>query len=584
MNAQVKFAYYALAFVLTSTMLVADEDNATTRVHFESALGSGLPIDPQRLWSDIVRSDFELSSLPDHRHGYFEFCGFVAHEGQLPDGQKRAELARVIADHDDGWRIALLPDDENLPGWIWCNNQFMRVNAAGDWGTEEGTWAAAFDENHVDDFSHSKGIPSKEGGFIKFSLGPFLGALGINPSSTQWHGGVRALVVTTAKGSTATIRFRTPNDQRRFGTLLGELALHSTANMSFRCFIVDRASPLRLNIGDIDSLPRRLGAVQTVTANGTKFKYAPLDTDARRLAAARVYSEVGALPLDDPLGIPTPGAPSRFEQSVSAHIAIDKTGLLKRNLKSGKYGNADDYVASLSKELEIGYWFIERAITRGTADRLVDDPNILWLGLERALHPRTAGLLFLNTVWSSILSSSGITTDAKVSLCMAIGEFGPPSLIVMAPPLSGRNGPFLEAILHARWNWVPTDEELALCRGKLDNPFASELEREAAIDSLVRWGKLGDVPGEKLDEWFQRKLAASGTQRHCTWKALTRTESGRRFLTGRLESLASTPDIRKDVAKIFCARAEATLEMKRFDFMSEAECRQTLDVCRPLAE
>jgi len=71
--------------------------------------------------------------------------------------------------------------------------------------------------------------------------------------------------------------------------------------------------------------------------------------------------------------------------------------------------------------------------------------------------------------------------------------------------------------------------------------------------------------------------------RHCTWKALTRTPSGRRFLRERLESLASKPDIQRDVAQMLCHRATATLDMERFDFMSEEECRDTLRLCRPLA-
>jgi len=47
--------------------------------------------------------------------------------------------------------------------------------------------------------------------------------------------------------------------------------------------------------------------------------------------------------------------------------------------------------------------------------------------------------------------------------------------------------------------------------------------------------------------------------------------------------LASKPDIQRDVAQMLCHRATATLDMERFDFMSEEECRDTLRLCRPLA-
>jgi len=106
---------------------------------------------------------------------------------------------------------------------------------------------------------------------------------------------------------------------------------------------------------------------------------------------------------------------------------------------------------------------------------------------------------------------------------------------------------------------------------------------EAAIDCLTRWGHLDDVPKDKLEEWFRAKLATSPTHRHCTWKALTRIASGRKFLIDRLESLASKPDIQRDIAAMLCHRANATFDMERFDFMTEDECRQTLRICRQLA-
>lgn len=582
-----------VAALFAAGVCAAEGDMPERRILFEEILSRRSDVDPTRLWEDFLLSGFELSSMAGHRHGYFEafFVKPVDGDGHVdvPGEKKKARASRAVVDDDGTRRIVLIPDHEGRPAIVACNDTLMRVNTSGGWETSEGRSALEFAEQSSVRFSDSNDIPH-ERGFVRCHPAAYLSAQLNAVPDIRWAQDVRTLLATTESGSTAIVRFRTPNDQRRFGTILSEVALHleSSGDSFFRCFIVDRPSPLRLNIRDIDSLPRRLGARGSTTAGTNDWTglNISIDTDPEVQSAHRFDDEIGFLHLDDSREVKQPDLPNRFVESLFAHI-LNVRAQPSRPLK---VGHADGLVNSLTQELEIGYRLIERALARSTADGIVDDPNLLWVGLERSVQAHSAALL-LGTTWSHVLESPNVATDAKVNLSMVIGEFGPPwqmnmhpSLSQMAPRLDVHNGPFLEAILHARWNWAPTDEELALCRGKLDNPFASELECEAAIDSLVRWGKLGDVPGEKLDEWFQRKLAASGTQRHCTWKALTRTESGRRFLTGRLESLASTPDIRKDVAKIFCARAEATLEMKRFDFMSEADCRQTLDVCRPLAE
>ena len=43
-------------------------------------------------------------------------------------------------------------------------------------------------------------------------------------------------------------------------------------------------------------------------------------------------------------------------------------------------------------------------------------------------------------------------------------------------------------------------------------------------------------------------------------------------------------DIQRDIAQMLCHRANATLDMQRFDFMTEDECRDTLRLCKPLVD
>ncbi|MBX3436333.1 MAG: hypothetical protein KF861_02500 [Planctomycetaceae bacterium] len=49
----------------------------------------------------------------------------------------------------------------------------------------------------------------------------------------------------------------------------------------------------------------------------------------------------------------------------------------------------------------------------------------------------------------------------------------------------------------------------------------------------------------------------------------------------KLDTLTEKPDLQREIADIFCHRARATLDMQRFDFMTQDECKDTLNRCAP---
>ncbi|MBX3436450.1 MAG: hypothetical protein KF861_03095 [Planctomycetaceae bacterium] len=553
-------------------------------IPFERILSRDAVVDADRLLNDLVQSDFELSSLTGGRHGFFE-CYL---NGDRPTDEP--QIHRTILDDDGERRVQVLSTNDSLPNIVTIDRVILIV------GRSSNRWeqrlirgfTCQVDEDHLFTYSDPAGVPPEveSGGYIRFRLASFLrGLIGKQLKSTEWRAATQTLVITRSSGGRILVRFRTPDDQRRLGTLLGGIHLRSSkgADVLFHSFIVDRSSPLRLNFDDVESLPARLGAI-----DGTKSPTTvglPYITTREGLQEVRKLESEILLLCDDSREIGNPDFNTRFEELINGLAHAFEEGI-RPTLSSGRrFRGLDAYVSAFVSELETAYLAIQRAITEDdpNADPIVDDPNILWLGFERGLKPRMARLIFCDEL-IGLLVSDQVSLPEKIKLCIAFGEFGPPPWAVSGMGSLGPDGPLLEAILHARWGWMPTEEELALCMAKVKEEWPRPLEQEAAIDSLIRWGHLNDVPPAALEDWFLAKQSASPAHRHCTWKALTRTPEGRAFLLSKLDALAATPEVQREVADIFCHRARATLAMERFDFMSRDECETSLKLCEPLIE
>jgi len=562
-----------------SVALAAADLPAAAASNFERILASESPLRSEELWNRILRSDFELSSLPGRRHGYFEF--YVYKPGKPGE---EPQILRAILDDDGKHRVQVRPTLGNLPGMIARDDLALMIDESGEFSLSKLDLIVAVDEHHVSDFSAPTGIPRERRGFIKYSLGPYLSAFMPAAPPATWDDATRTLTAVKPNGTTTRLRFRTPNDQRRFGTILSELAVHTWdgGQLAQRCFIVDRASPLRLNIADLESIAKRLQAVDRRGEEKLPPKTSLLPKSKKTLLAAiALQKQIPSLPRKHPDEVYPQEFNARFQEMVNTLFWDESQPSIAPTIGAGRrFNDIDEFVEFMAQQLEYAYISIEMAITNGDMDPLVDDPTILWLALERGFNPNFGMRLY--DKFSALIFSESVALPQQLKLCMAMGEFGKPVWIIPLPTPANSNAAFLQAVLHARWNWAPTEEEIALCQARLNDRASLPIEREAAIDSLIRWGRIDEIPQHHLDAWFTSQLAATPTHRHCTWKALTRHPDGRRFLRERLDSLASQPDIRRDIATMLCHRAHATLDMQRFDFMTADECRQTLDLCQPL--
>jgi hypothetical protein len=559
-------------------------NDARTSDSFERFLGSDRNVNPGALWRKIVDSDFAFSSYSQGRHGHFEFF----YCGESSDGKgNKGEILRAILDDDGRRRIQVIPVNQNQRSWMIVDEVWLMVGESSQWELRKlAGWHFRVDDAHFLNNFHWQIDPLEgfSGGIIEFRLASFLTKWADEDIlTTNWEAAARCLIADRSSGSTAEIRFRTPHDQRTFGTILSEVHIRSVndGHIVYRAFIVDRASPLRVNIADVESLPARLQAIDK-TDDRTFHGFPHVTTTGGRTAVEKIDAEIGVLACEDPRETRFPESATRFQEVLKLALGFYIKQLSPALDAGGRIANADSFLPTIVNELETAYLSIQAAITanNATADPIIDDPTFFWLGFERTLGPSWAMLFY--DMFHKILKSQQISTADKLKLCGTMGEFGPPVWAVTGVGRLAADGPFLQAVLHARWNWVPTEEEIALCQEKLANEWPRPLEHEAAIDSLIRWGRLEDVPEDLLDEWLRTKLAASDMQRHCTWKALTRTPSGRAFLFSQWDALAEKPAIQREVAEIFCHRARATLDMQRFDFMTKQECEKALQLCEPL--
>jgi len=266
---------------------------------------------PGERWDRVTHSDFELTSHPRQPKGYFEFYAFPS--------DKNEDLRAITLDDRGSARMVLFRGQDWLPAKLVVNDQWMVVNASGAWErrSTEKPWSIAFDQNHLYDFADPTGVPAENHGFIKYSLGAYLSAvMGGETPATSWSNSTRTLTALKSNNTKVQLRFRTPQDQRRLGTLLSELAIRSSngSEVSHRCFIVNRESPLRLNVAGIDELSEELDAEDAGDRPGPKF--ITLDSAPERMAALKLQSKLSALDCVDDRPTKAPEARSRFQEAL----------------------------------------------------------------------------------------------------------------------------------------------------------------------------------------------------------------------------------------------------------------------------
>ena len=205
----------------------------------------------------------------------------------------------------------------------------------------------------------------------------------------------------------------------------------------------------------------------------------------------------------------------------------------------------------------------------------VDDPNLLFRFAEGGL-----GAYGLTTFMYQALGTAVLTPDMPLELraacCDVVGDIGRPPLLNFEFIETLPDAKFMEAILFSRWEWDWTAEHSAACLKVLASEPPKSRASYAAVESLVRMDELPRVPQEHLLAWYAHDVCHVDADKHATLGFLSRQPTGRAFLRTRIGSKDSLV-VQEPIRRKLWNRAESTLRTKRFDFMTEAECRLILD-------
>src|SRR5262249_29968949 len=143
----------------------------------------------------------------------------------------------------------------------------------------------------------------------------------------------------------------------RFGTILSDITTRSTYRLSFRGFIVERDSPLRLNIATLDSLHERLDSVKQA---GSSYRHVDRISGPAYGVALRLRSDIPPLACEDARPRDTTVKfGTRFHEAISLHGLFANVEINPQLAANKPYEGIDIWAAELIKELEIAYNSIE---------------------------------------------------------------------------------------------------------------------------------------------------------------------------------------------------------------------------------
>jgi hypothetical protein len=280
-----------------------------------------------------------------------------------------------------------------------------------------------------------------------------------------------------------------------------------------------------------------------------------------------------------------PQVKSAYVHSRSHEVMLRGLVCVKLLLLTGFSGDATETASTcegVAKLLRTEFGAARNYIHKGLESEVgpvgIDDPVLHWRGFEMHTSSRDAQLAFTNTLKFSKVAP--LLTDAKFELCDALADLGTPCLDFIQPEDADQliaEDPFLAAIFHSHWQWECAPEEIEACVSRLaDADKGSGVER-VATEALVRMDLLDKIPADRLATWFKAEVAeADQPTRTESLRIVSLAPRGQKYLLDLVEGETYSEAVRADILDMLVYRAEATLRTRRFDFLSEADCKKIL--------
>jgi len=401
----------------------------------------------------------------------------------------------------------------------------------------------------------------------------------------DWSGSTQTLQLTNDDGLRAAFRFRTPDDQLRFGTPLSEIALTCSDGMQTRVtsLILTNESALDFDAEDFDDIADRIGAKAPVDGTSPLSPTGPkAGADIR--ASLKLWSNVNPtkelLDSRPPLDPLNPLAGYGFRERLLKLATLWQEKYLKP-LRAGEEVPAQKMLqTAVRHELDVVFYNAMLTLSDGGRVQLVDDPALVWRGVELVAGPVLARQL-IDKVFLPTVTDPEIPLQVRAEIARHFARLGRPPWYIEVNRSDDANA-FCTAIMKSCWQLNLTSQEVDACRRQLLCNDAGL--REAAIETLVLADHVDMIPIEHLNAWADAHLRTADNNelskwgRHCKINMLSMHSEGRAYLLGQLASKHNSSSLKREMVAVLVARVRAARKLKRFDFMTLAESNRIVEV------
>lgn len=498
----------------------------------------------------------------DSQSFHFEVHSFV------PTKQRRVfSVSRLICDHHAG-KDALLWFKSPVPHSLFVQGKAYRFLDHRWQGFQGGEWGVQLD------------VPSEDGVFRSDSLlsGPFVVDLRKYLTTLRKGGAVEVIHDQTVLADISVYpdktwvetRFRTPNDEFRLGEHLSELLIIpsrlergvSQGRLSVRSFTSRELASLRM-MSD-----------QAVIEKTLFHTLGPDDQSANKNEQA---GWLVALPQAIPhrkLHVAFSIALADSLEAVQKHQAASDLGFnqsieaLRNVIRSVQDIQRFQMKSSAGNEL----WF--------------DDPPVRWRHFEEIGRDYLAALQ--EHVYLAVCEYGGkADRDFVIEYVDAVADLGSSNSPMEGVLPRGQLTEFMpgyelfiETIFRSRHMYHVEPEEIDATAAVLAYAMADSETERVAVETLLRLDEYDRCPAEAFERWWSKEIVkADKVFRWDTISMLTLHSGNRAMLIERLPQCAVP--LRREIWKNLRLRAESTVRMKRWDFMSEAECQKILALPEP---
>ncbi len=212
----------------------------------------------------------------------------------------------------------------------------------------------------------------------------------------------------------------------------------------------------------------------------------------------------------------------------------------------------------------------------------IDDVRMRWSKVEQKFGPRW-NVFNLNIIHSH-LARNVSDVDENLSLLDSYVDLGLPAFLTNPEYVKTDHSELYRAIFLARHRQPWTVEHVRICLEFLPQMAAESGGALALVKTLILMDKIAELPETRVEHWYQSQIVnGSQYEQLDGLRQLTLVPTGRNWLR---ERLARDQRDSVEVKRLGCSalrqRAEATLQTKQWDFMSQAECDQSLTLIQQI--